>query len=132
MVPDRLRPTPPRAPDLQLVRALRALRPPPAPPPGPTCRVPPLEYGANVRTLVDRIRADGAVPYVLAFPMVDPPAAHLAALGAVGDAAPVWAPTLPADAYFAEDPIHLTPTGNDRLAELVAAALAGASMPVRP
>ncbi len=129
VAPDRVRAAaaPPRPPPLAILRALRSLRGPIAPPLGDAFRVPPEEYAANLRALVARVRAAGAEAWVLAFPMRRPPTEHLAALATLDGEVPVLAPTLPEDAFFAEDPIHLTPEGNAVLAERVAAAF-GAAM----
>lgn len=119
----------PVAPAFALVRLIRSLRPEPPPPVGGVPRVPAGEYAANVRELVARARAAGARVWVLAFPMVTPPAAHLAALAGSPPDAPVLAPTLPATAFFAEDPIHLTPEGNEQLARWLAGELARTAAP---
>lgn len=95
-----------------ILRAIRTLRGPRPPLPGNVFRVPPEHYAANVAALADRVRAAGATPWILAFPMRTPPAEHLAAIGA-------FAPTLPAAAFFPEDPIHLTVEGNRLLADEV-------------
>ncbi len=66
--------------------------------------------------------------------MVEPPLAHLRAMATVD--APVLAPSLPRDAFFDHDPIHLTAQGNDTLAEALSGPvrrlLAEASAPGRP
>lgn len=112
-------------PDLQLLRALRILRPAPAPGAPTTDRVPPADYRANLATLMQRVRDAGASPVLLAFPMKAPPAAHRAVLAAAhrAESTPLIDPVLPDEAFFAEDPLHLTPAGNDALAAVVAEAL---------
>jgi lysophospholipase L1-like esterase len=120
--PDAERPPSRPVPPLALLRAVRTLRGSRPPLPGNVWRVSPPEYVANLRTLVTRVRAAGAEAWVLAFPMRTPAAEHLAALQGLADV-PIVAPTLPPDAFFAEDPIHLTPAGNVLVAEAVAAAL---------
>lgn len=119
--PDAARPG--RAPpELYLLRAVRRAGGPraPAAPQGATVRVPPAQYLANLRALVERVRAAGATVEVLAFPMLRPPAAHLAALEVLAQEVPVLRPSLPADSFFPEDPIHLTPEGHLRLAQALA------------
>ncbi len=123
--PDHLRPLR-RPPDLRLIAALRLLRRPAGPAPAPAGdaqRVPPERYVANLRQLAAAARAAGATPVVLAFPMLAPPEAHLRALDELATELPVLRPALPADSFFPEDPIHLTPAGHARLAEAVAGAL---------
>lgn len=115
------------APPFALLRAVRTLRASAQrgagpPPPGDVWRVSPTDYVANLRALVTRVRAAGAEAWVLAFPMRTPAADHLAALQTL-DGVPIVAPTVPPDAFFTEDPIHLTPAGNVLVAEAVAAAL---------
>jgi lysophospholipase L1-like esterase len=92
-----------------------------------TDRVPPEAYRSNLETLVARVRGSGAEAWLLAFPMREPPAAHLAVLREMSTKVRVIEPSLPADAFFAEDPIHLTPDGNRELAAEVATALRGAT-----
>lgn len=120
-VPDAARPPSRPPPDLQLLRAVRTLRPRAPSPGGPAFRVPPADYAANLAWMIAAIRAAGAEPYLLAFPMVTQPTAHRAALD--GLSAEVLAPTLERGAFFAEDPVHLTPAGNDRLADWLVGAL---------
>ena len=81
--------------------------------------MPPEQYRANLEALIAQVEDAGAQALVLAFPMQERPAAHLAAL----EGLPVLAPELPAEAYFPRDPIHLTAEGNAQLARLLAAAL---------
>lgn len=105
----------------QLSRLVRGARGP-APTragPSPTGGVPRVsvaDYEANLRTLVDRI--GDAELTLLAFPQREPATAWVDAMGRVG---PVLAPQLPEEAFFQEDPIHLTPEGHQRLADWVAA-----------
>ena len=97
---------------LQLLRASRGAVP------TPTTGVPRVDaatFAANLGALVAQARAQRASPALLAVPMVTPPVAHLRAMATVD--APVLAPSLPRDAFFARDPIHLTVAGNDTLAE---------------
>jgi lysophospholipase L1-like esterase len=124
-IPDAARPASTAPPDLQLLRLLRSIRPRPAPPAGgPTTRVPPEAYEANLLAMIAAVRAAGAVPLLLAFPMRTPATAHLAvlrALDARADGAPLLEPAMPPDSWFEEDPIHLTPDGNAHLAEQLGA-----------
>lgn len=104
----------PRPPDLHLSQLLRKLRPA-RPAVGTVPRVSPAAYAANLRTIGDRARAAGAAIVYLAFPMVEPPVAHLDALRSV--AADALFPVLDRAAFFPHDPIHLTPDGHRRLAD---------------
>jgi lysophospholipase L1-like esterase len=83
-------------------------------------RVPPRQYRANLDRLIARVEATGAEALVLAFPMQSPPQEHLAALEGLR----VMAPELPTEAFFPNDPIHLTAQGNALLADWLAAELA--------
>lgn len=123
---DTDRPTPPARPRLALLNAMRTLRGAPPAPPGIVPRVPPAQYAENLRLLVARVRAAGANVRILAFPMQKPPVEHLAALEHLRSDVPILAPALPAEAFFAEDPIHLTVAGNAALASLLAGELTGA------
>jgi len=108
-----------------LVRLLRGLAAPSATggtpgssgSPGGTARVSPADYAANLRLLVERARSLGSEVLVVPFPMVDPPLEHLVALDQVD--APRVAPRLPETVFFANDPLHLTPTGHRLLAQAV-------------
>ena len=118
----------PRAtPDLRLLTALRQLRPrpkgPAAAPSGPTTRVPPDRYLTNLRALKAQAEAAGVAVTFVAFPMQRRPEAHLDALKTLSAEALVLSPALPAAAFFAEDPIHLTADGHDQLARQLAEAL---------
>jgi hypothetical protein len=116
-VPDSERGPGPSTGGLKLPQALRSLRPPgPTTPTGDAQRVPPEQFSENLTALVDRVRAAGAEPVLLAFPMVEPATEHVAVLEDLG----ALSPTLPRDAFFAEDPIHLTPQGNAELAAWLA------------
>ncbi|MFZ5475456.1 MAG: SGNH/GDSL hydrolase family protein [Myxococcota bacterium] len=119
IAPDHLRvaiPTPPFA----LARLLRKVRAPRhAPTAADVFRVPPERYGEHLDALVARVAATGARAVLLAFPMRTPPEEHLAVLRARG----ALEVPLAGDAFFAEDPLHLTPAGNDTLARAVAEAL---------
>ncbi|MCK6525458.1 GDSL-type esterase/lipase family protein [Myxococcota bacterium] len=113
-------------PDLRLLAALRLLRPRPqgqAAPAGVTERVPPDRYLANLRSLKAQIESAGAAVTFIAFPMQRRPEGHLAALQTFSAEAQVLTPSLPAAAFFAEDPIHLTPDGHAQLARQLAEAL---------
>lgn len=126
-VPDHLRRAR-TAPDLHLLRALTRARGQRSagPPTGPSLRVPPEQYGKNIHQLITRTQAAGAEVAVLAFPMQRPPEAHLAALEAgllrETPGVPLLRPALPADSFFPNDPIHLTPEGHRRLAQAVVEA----------
>ena len=122
---DRDRPPPPA--DLNLFKLVRALRPAPSGMATKTVpRVAPDDYAANVAELARRVAATGAQAVVLAFPMVDRPRAHLDALAvdSLPSGTALLSPELPDTAFFEADPIHLTPAGNDALAQSVAASLA--------
>lgn len=110
-------------PPLQILRALRGLRPQPAPPAGAVFRVSPDDYVDNLRKMVAEVRAAGAEPLLLAFPMRVPATEHLQALRSLSGEARVLEPALAADAFFDEDPVHLTAEGNDQLASWLADAL---------
>lgn len=123
-VSDHLRPEVAASPSLELMRLLRSARPA-APSPdtlGEVHRVPPARYRDNLVQLVEQVRAAGAEPLLLAFPMQERPEAHFAALVAVSEQerVPLFAPELEPSHFFAEDPIHLTVEGNARLAEELA------------
>lgn len=122
---DADRPPPTPRPKLALLSAIRTLRGAPSSPPGVIPRVPPAAYLENIRELVKRVRASGANARILAFPMQTPPAEHLAALESLRGDVPILSPSLPDEAFFAEDPIHLTPGGNASLASILAGALTG-------
>jgi lysophospholipase L1-like esterase len=106
---------------LQMQRALVSLLPTPAPAPpiGDTQRVPPLLYGQNVDTLTRRIRASGAQAVLLSFPVQEDRGAHQQVLEERG----ALSPELPAQAFFAEDPLHLNVDGNRLLAAWLAEEL---------
>ena len=106
--------------DLRLMRLMRRAQGPAGPPSGGDFRVPPHRYRDNLRALIDGVRAAGASPMLLAFPMVEPAPEHLAALEELGADVPFLAPSLDRSAFFAEDPIHLSPSGHRALAERVA------------
>lgn len=124
VMPDHERPVTAAPPSLELLRALRSLRAPPQQA-GTVPRVPAERYAQNLRALIEGIRAAGAEPLLLAFPMVDRPEAHIDALVRVSEeqGVPLLQPQLEGSDFFAEDPIHLTPEGNARLAAEVAAWL---------
>jgi hypothetical protein len=107
----------------RLARTLQLLRAPsvalPSLPATGVARVDPTTYAENLAAIVAVARANGGTPAVLAVPSVTPPLEHLRAMGTVD--APVLAPTLPRDAFFARDPVHLTVAGNDTLAEALTA-----------
>lgn len=116
-MPDSARVPVPSTGALKLPQALRSLRPKgPVTPTGDAQRVPPAQFHDNLVALQERVRDAGAEPVLLAFPMVEPATEHVAVLDALG----ALAPTLPRDAFFAEDPIHLTPQGNAALAAWLA------------
>ena len=111
----------PWTPDLWILRALRPARTEGSPPSGATVRVPAADYVQNIRYLIEQIENSGADARVLAFPMVVPPADHLTHLSAASDlSGRLLIPTLPRDAFFARDPVHLTVEGNQTLAVTVA------------
>lgn len=87
-------------------------------------RVDPASFADNTRQLV--ARAAPAEVVLLWFPQQTPRTDWRRALEDVG---PVLAPALPASAFFADDPVHLTAEGHAALADAVAAALSGAAAP---
>ena len=91
-----------------------------APRDGGVPRVDAAAFADNLRTLVDQVRAVDAEPIVLLFPQPEPwpPEGYLAAAEATG--VPVLAPTLPREAFFAADPIHLQADGHAALADWLA------------
>jgi len=89
-----------------------------------TSRVPPSTFAENTRRLVER--AGDAEVHLLWFPQQEARLPWRRALESVG---PVIAPTLDAEDYFADDPVHLTPAGHERLAEAVADALSAGAGP---
>lgn len=123
---DHDRPEVPAPPDLALLRALRSARPAPTSTvDAVSFRVPPERYHDNLVVLVDAVRSSGAEPLLFAFPMVEPPPEHLEVLASVAESQGVrlFAPELPDDHFFAEDPIHLTVAGNAALADALRAWL---------
>lgn len=92
-----------------------------------TSRVPPAAFAGNTRALV--ARAGDADTLLLWFPQAEPRDAWRAALEEV---APVLAPELPGDAFFAADPVHLTPAGHASLARAVAQELTSGGAPAPP
>ena len=109
-------------PPLRLMQMMARARPAGEAPAGTVPRVSAQEYGTNLRLLVQKVRDAGAEPVLLAFPMQEPAEDHLAVLEGVPDVM-LLTPTLPASAFFPNDPIHLTAQGNAQLATLVADAL---------
>jgi lysophospholipase L1-like esterase len=125
-MPDKARrPSPP----LQLLRAMRALRPAPrsasvTPREGLVPRVPPEDYRANLLSMIERVEAAGARPVLLVFPMREPPQAWVQVLLDLGSRAPLLRPELPESAFFAADPIHLDAEGSELLGRSLAVGLA--------
>jgi hypothetical protein len=109
-----------------LSRLLRgSLRPPSvAAPRAGVPRVDATAYAANLRELLQVARTQGTAPLLLAFPMVEPPEAHLQALRTLDP--PVLAPTLPREAFFERDPVHLNASGHGQLAEALLAPVQAA------
>ncbi len=87
---------------------------------GGTTRVPVPEYAENLRALVAGLAP--AEVLLLAFPQPEPATEWVEAMGQVR---PALVPTLPRDAFFASDPIHLTIDGNRLLADWIAEQLTG-------
>lgn len=89
-------------------------------PQGDTFRVPPEIYAANLHRLVADLAPARVV--LLAFPQREPATPWVDALRGVAAAVgiPAWTPTLPDDAFFPTDPMHLTPRGHDLLAAEIA------------
>ena len=73
--------------------------------------------------MIAEVNAAGAEPLLLAFPMRAPANEHLLALRGLSGEARVLEPVLEAEAFFDEDPVHLTVEGNDQLAAWLAVAL---------
>lgn len=109
------------APPLRLMEVLRRARPGSTAPQGTVPRVGPDAFRANLDVLVAKVRAAGAEPVLLAFPMQEPAVDHIAAMRSL-EGVRVLAPSLPEASFFENDPIHLTPDGNAQLAALVADA----------
>ena len=82
-------------------------------------RVSPGDFAANLQSLATVAAQHRVDAMVLAFPMVDPPLAHLSVLATVGLG--VLSPELPREAFFSADPLHLNAEGH----QLLAAALEG-------
>jgi hypothetical protein len=106
---------------LSLSRALLGLRPagPPATATAGQPRVSPEDYAQNLKALI--AEAAPAEVWLLAFPMVEPARAWRESLEGLGP--PVLSPELPREAFFPDDPIHLTAEGHARLARALAPAL---------
>jgi hypothetical protein len=94
-------------------------------PGGSMRRVPVNRYVDNLHRLEGA--AAPAEVWLLAFPQREPSWEYRAALER--DFAPLIAPTLPEQAFFEDDPIHLNPEGHRLLAQAVARALAGGAPP---
>lgn len=115
--PDHLsRPAP--APGLRLMAALGVLlQRKAAPPPATVPRVDAEHFEQNLRDLKQRLSAEGVEVRFVAFPMVEPALDHLEVLDRF-DALRV---DLPREAFFEQDPIHLTAEGHQAMAEQIAA-----------
>ncbi|MFH1466221.1 MAG: GDSL-type esterase/lipase family protein [Pseudomonadota bacterium] len=112
------------APSLQLYRALAHLRARSGPQVrGIAPRVSVEAFAAAYRRMIARVRAAGAEPVVLVFPMRGPPAQWVEALRACRGQVPVIEPSLPAEGFFPNDRLHLNPAGHADLARAVAEAL---------
>ncbi len=99
-----------------------------------TFRVPPADYAANLRGLVERVQGIGASPVLFGFPLerAGYTAQHRLILQAAGDelGVPVFDPQLDMEQasreqelYFARDRGHANPAGNAVIAGWVAAFL---------
>jgi len=123
--PDHLhRPSPPS----QVLRAMRALqRRQPQPDRGLSApsepRVPPENYRENLLAMAQQVERAGAIPVLLAFPMQDPPRAHLDVLYSLAGEIPLLEPRVDDPLFFERDPLHLRPEGHEQLAHEVAHAL---------
>jgi lysophospholipase L1-like esterase len=84
-------------------------------------RVDARDYASNLRQLVERTRTVGSEAMVLVFPMQERPLDHLLSLEQV-DVAQV-APRLPNSAFFAGDPLHLTPDGHRLLVQAIESSI---------
>jgi hypothetical protein len=106
---------------LSLSRALLGLRPagPPAAAPTGQPRVSAQQYAQNLKALI--AEAAPAEVWLLAFPMVEPAHAWRESLEGLGPR--LLSPELPREAFFRDDPIHLTVEGHERLARALAPAL---------
>ncbi len=109
--------------NLRLTQALRKLRKRRAPAAGTVPRVSAEDYLGNLQSLSALATESGARVMVLAFPMVTPPEHHVNVLQQLPD--PPVAPVLERGDYFAHDDVHLTASGNDKLAGLLAGPVAG-------
>ena len=112
------------APPLQIHRALAHLRARRARTPARIVpRVSVEAFAAAYRRMIAAVRAAGAEPSVLVFPMREAPQTWVTALRSLRGLAPVLEPHLPEADFFPHDPLHLDPTGHAELARAVAEAL---------
>lgn len=112
------------APSLQLYRALAHLRARSGPHVrGIAPRVSAEAFAAAYRRMITAVRAAGAEPFLLVFPMQEPPAAWVTAMRSLRGQAPVIEPSLPAEGFFPNDRLHLNPAGHADLARAMAEAL---------
>jgi len=104
----------------RLYRSLRKLYTP-SPPAQRMHRVAPEDFAANVRAVADAAAQSGSRVLLLDFPSQSPSPAHRQALRALSRELGLMliSPSLTEDAFFDNDAIHLNPSGNKRLAELL-------------
>ena len=86
-------------------------------------RVSPADFEANLETVVEAAREKGVPVLLLQFPMQVREPEYESVLRRLNE--PVVAPQLDGSFFFAADPIHLNPSGHERLAEAVAPAVLG-------
>lgn len=111
---------------LQILRAMRSLRPQRSPPVSTGVpRVSTERYQALLGEMLELARDAGAMPVLLAFPMRSQPERYLRVLESLAQEqdTPLLRPNLPAQAFFEADPIHLNPAGNQLLARAIAYSL---------
>jgi len=90
-----------------------------------TMRVGAEEFGANTARLIDLVESEGAEARVFVFPQPQPwpPAGYTTSAREAAGKRLLELDPLPREAFFVEDPVHLTPDGHRRLAEQLAGAL---------
>ncbi len=84
-------------------------------------RVSPADYAANVQAVAQAAELTGSRVLLLDFPTQSPSVEHRRALQGVSKELGLMliSPSLTTDAFFENDPIHLNPSGNKQLAELL-------------
>jgi lysophospholipase L1-like esterase len=87
-------------------------------------RVAPKDFGLNYQEVIQAASLANIPILVVAFPMLEPSSAHLDVLNQLQ--APIVAPKMEADHFFASDPIHLNPSGNIALAQVLVSPLQSA------